>query len=106
VAQRAVRSANGAVSVMTTERGLPIALRLEQSELTKPPAELAREILALCRLSAARMQLARRRELESRGFGNHIIRDLNLATDDDVASAEEAAYPSDEDPPQSWMRSV
>ncbi len=45
-----VQSAGGTISVHTTERGLPVALRLDPVELKKPPAQLADEIMALCRV--------------------------------------------------------
>src|SRR3954469_15256463 len=40
-----VQSHSGTISVLTTERGLPVRLRLDAVELKKPPEQLARDIL-------------------------------------------------------------
>lgn len=106
--QQPVRSHTGTIAVVTTERGLPTALKIDKSELGRPPQELAGEILALCRLSALRAQVAYRRELEAKGFSATVIRELGLPTDQDLADAEAELYPEDDDdePPATWMRSV
>ncbi len=90
----------------TSERGLPLALRLEETELKRPLQQLAAEILSLCRLSAARAQAARRRDLAEKGFDSTVIRTLGLATDEDVIRAEHEALGDDEGTPPTWMRSV
>src|SRR4051794_25126209 len=46
--QQPVQSRSGTISVLTTERGLPVALRLDAVELKKPPEQLACDIMALC----------------------------------------------------------
>jgi hypothetical protein len=97
---------------VTTDRGLPIRLKLDQREFTKPPKDLAREILALCQLSAARAQVAQRREMLERGARADVLRSFNLATEADLESAEAAVRGADDDdasndgPPDTWMRSV
>jgi hypothetical protein len=101
-----VQSRAGTISVHTTERGLPVGLRLDAVELTKPPEQLARDIMALCRLSAARAQVARRRELVEKGFSPAVIRGLRLAKPDELVRAEEAAYGDDDDLPPSWRRQI
>jgi hypothetical protein len=101
-----MRSRTGTISVLTTERGLPVGLRLDAAELAKPPEQLARDIMALCRLSAARAQVAHRRGLIEKGFSASVIRTLNLATEEELALAEEEAYGEDDDLPPSWKRSV
>lgn len=90
----------------TTERGLPLAVRLDEDALKRPPEQLAGEILALCRLSAARAQVDRRRDLVEKGFDATVIRHLSLATEDDLARAEEDAFGDDDHLPSTWMRSV
>lgn len=105
---RPLRSPSGGIQVLTTERGLPTALKLHQRELTKSPQDLAREVLALCQLSAARAQVARRRDLAARGFPSNVVNALPLATEGDLVAAERAVR-GDEDPdelPDSWMKSV
>lgn len=106
MAQQPVQSRSATISVLTTERGLPIALHLDPVELQKPPEQLAGEIMALCRLSAARAQVARRRELIEQGFNSSTIRSLHLATEEDLTRAEEEATGDDDDLPPTWGRSV
>jgi hypothetical protein len=103
---RPVRSRGGTISVRTTERGLPVALRLDATELTKPPEQLASDIMALCRLSAARAQVARRRDLAEKGYSPAVIRELQLATEDELAKAEAEVVGDEDDLPPSWRRSV
>jgi hypothetical protein len=92
--------------VLTTERGLPVALRLDAAELKKPPEQLARDIMALCGLSAARAQVARRRDLLEKGFSAAVVRGLQLATEEDLTRAEEEALGDEDELPPSWRRSV
>jgi hypothetical protein len=101
-----VQSRSGTISVRTTERGLPVALRLDAIELTKPPEQLARDIMALCRLSATRAQVARRRDLVEKGFSATVVHGLQLATEEELATAEEEVLGDDGDLPTSWRRSV
>jgi hypothetical protein len=101
-----VRSHSGTISVLTTERGLPVALRLDAAELKKPPEQLARDIMALCRLSAARAQVARRRDLVEKGFSAAVVRGLQLATEEDLTRAEEEVLGDEDELPPSWKRSV
>jgi hypothetical protein len=91
--------------VRTTERGLPTQLKIGAAEMSRAPDDLAREILSLCQLSALRLQVARRRDLLKRGFSLAVIRGLNLATEEDLAEAEEAARGDDDGPPETWMTS-
>lgn len=90
-----------------TERGLPIALKLDQRELSRAPKQLARDILLLCQLSAKRAQVARRRDLVARGFSPAVVRGLNLSTEEELARAEAELRGDDADgPPDTWMRPV
>lgn len=99
-------SRTGGIAVTTTERGLPIALRIDPRELQKSPDLLAAEIMALCRLSAVRAQVARRRELLSQNVSPAVIRNLQLANEEDLRIAEDAAAEGDDVLPSSWLRSV
>jgi hypothetical protein len=101
-----VQSRRGTISVRTTERGLPVALRLDAVELTKPPEQLARDIMALCRLSAARAQVVCRRDLAEKGVSPAVIRGLALATEEELAAAEEEVFGDDDELPPTWRRSV
>jgi len=105
--ERTLRSRDGGIHLRATERGLPIGLELHQSELSKAPTELAREILLMCQLIAKRTQVARRKELVSRGFSAQVIRSLNLGTEDDVAELEAELTDRDASAlPDTWMRPV
>jgi hypothetical protein len=101
-----VQSRDGTISVRTTERGLPVALRIDAVELKKPPEQLANDILALCRLSAARAQVAHRRDLVEKGFSATVIHGLPLATEEELTQAEEVVLGDEDDLPTSWRRSV
>jgi hypothetical protein len=71
--------------------------------MSRAPEDLAREILALCQLSAMRLQVARRRDLRERGFSPEVVRGLNLATEEELAKAEESARGDDDELPETWM---
>jgi hypothetical protein len=102
-----LRSPSGGIRIQATERGLPIAAKLDERELSKSPTQLAREILLLCQLSATRAQVARRRELVARGFSPSVIRGLNLSTEEQLANAEREVSGADPDAlPDTWMNPV
>lgn len=106
-AQRSVRSRTGSIAVTTTEQGLPLNLKIDQREMKRPPQALADEILALCKLSALRQQVARRRKILQEPFGAEVVRTLELPTEAELAAAEETVLGQEEDDqPQTWMRSV
>lgn len=105
--QKPVVSRAGTISVITNERGLPTALKIDPRELRRRPQDLADEIFALCRLSATRAQVAFCRDLASQGYQATTIRQFGFPTEEDLARAEEAMYGGDEDErPETWMRSV
>ncbi|WP_073694111.1 hypothetical protein [Mycobacterium sp. ST-F2] len=111
MADRPVRSAGGGIEVLTTDRGLPIRLKLAQRELTRQPQDLAKEILALCQLSAKRAQVEIRHEMAARGVSPQILRGMkHLATEEEFAAAKAALTATDDDEggslPDSWLRSV
>jgi hypothetical protein len=106
MSQQTVHSRHGTISVRTTDRGLPVALRLDAVELEKPPEQLAHDIMALCRMSAAKAQVAQRFELAEQGVAPEVIHGLYLATEEDLARAEAEVLGEEDDPPASWMRSV
>ncbi|MGE2817443.1 hypothetical protein ACQI5H_20195 [Mycobacterium heidelbergense] len=105
VTPQPVVSRRADISVITTERGLPMQLKIGATEMSRAPDDLAREILSLCQLSALRLQVAHRRDLKERGFSPAVIRGLNLATEEELAEAETAARGDDERPPDTWMSS-
>lgn len=104
--QGTARSPSGSIAVATTERGLPTALKIDPRELKKSPQQLANEILALCRLSAMRAQVAHRRALIDEGRSPELISDMKLASEDDLVKAEEELRGDDDQLPSTWMRSV
>jgi hypothetical protein len=99
-------SKSGSVSVETTEQGLPVAIAVERDELRRPPAELAGEILRLCRQSANRAGLARREELRAAGLTSDVLALTGLPKPEDVAAQEWVDEEEYEVEPQSWLRSV
>lgn len=101
-----VHSQSGTISVLTTERGLPVKLRLDAVELEKSPEQLAHDIMALCRLSAVRAQVTRRRDLAEKGFSAAVIHGLQLATEEDLTQAEQNVGGDEDDLPATWRRSV
>ena len=103
--QGAARSPSGSIRVVTTERGLPVALDIDPRELKKSPQQLADDILALCRLAAMRAQVEHRRELKAQGYDSSVLDDLKLATEAALADADEAVL-GDGELPDTWMRSV
>ncbi|MCP9271538.1 hypothetical protein [Mycolicibacterium arenosum] len=99
-----VRSASGGVAVVTTDRGLPIRVKIDSGEMCRDAEDLAREILLLCRVSASRQQVARRRSLESSGVAPAVVDRLGLADAAELLAAEAAVFGEDE-PPVTWSRS-
>ncbi|MHA3023908.1 hypothetical protein ACXPWS_27005 [Mycobacterium sp. BMJ-28] len=105
---RPVRSPGGGIQVVTTDRGLPIRLKLQQRELNRQPQDLAREILALCQLSAKRAQVEIRQDMAARGASPQTLRGMNLATEDEFQAAKTALFGGgdDDEQPDTWLRSV
>ncbi|MET0451892.1 MAG: hypothetical protein ABW137_08625 [Mycobacterium sp.] len=103
------RLGNGTIQLRTTERGLPIALALAPQALSVPPSELARRILALCEVSARRMQVARRRELLASGCAPDVVDSLNLSTEEELRRVEGDVPAVDtgeehDELPETWLR--
>jgi hypothetical protein len=102
---------SGTIRIRTTERGLPIALALAPQALSVPPSELSRRILALCEISARRMQFARRRELIAKGCAPAVVDSLNLSTAEELRRVEAdvpAVDTGDEhdELPETWLRAL
>ncbi|RJO72096.1 hypothetical protein D5S18_23240 [Nocardia panacis] len=106
IVEWAAASRSGAITVRTTELGLPLGISIERSELGRPPAELAADILRLCRHAASRAGLARRAELSEAGMPPSALALLGLPTQEEVARQEMAEEEEYETEPQSWLRSV
>ncbi|MBJ8338589.1 hypothetical protein JGU71_06810 [Antrihabitans sp. YC3-6] len=99
-------SKSGAISLRTTEQGLPISVAIERSELRRDPVALAQEILRLCKQSANRAGLLRREELVSAGIAKDVLDQMGLPKPEDVALDEAVDEWENDVEPQSWMRSV
>ena len=99
-------SRSGSISVETTEQGLPVGIAIERGELRRPPAELAAEIVRLCKQSANRAGLARRAELRAAGLSSDVLALTGLPKPEDVARQELIEESEYEVEPQSWLRSV
>jgi hypothetical protein len=85
---------------------MPVALKLDRRELSKPPRQLAQEILLLCQLSAKRMQVARRRGLIANGFSPSVVRGLNLSTQEELARAEADSCDDPDALPDTWLKPI
>lgn len=99
-------SLTGAISVRTTEQGLPVGVTVDADQLRRDPAELAAEILRLCRKSAKRAGLARRNQLAEAGFDPALLAATGLPTAAEVAAAEIVEEQEYDTEPQSWLRSI
>lgn len=99
-------SRTGSIRIRTSEMGLPTAISVESSELGRDPESLAAEVLRLCRQSAARAGLERRRQLQEAGFTSEMLKLAGLPTEEQVARQELAQEQEYETEPDSWLRSV
>ncbi|GAB11914.1 hypothetical protein GOARA_091_00320 [Gordonia araii NBRC 100433] len=97
---------NGALSVQTTEQGLPLAIKVDDSQLQRDPSLLAKDLLRLCQQAAVRAGLERRRALEEAGVPSEIVAQLGLPTADQAARQEIRDEWEDEHETTTWMRSV
>ncbi|MFC9995467.1 hypothetical protein [Nocardia sp. NPDC127526] len=92
-------SRGGGISVTATELGLPIAMRLDPAELWRDPADLAGDILRVCRASAHRAGLARRELLAgTAGLTDDVLDLLGLPRPGDSDADAPDAYE-----PRSWL---
>lgn len=99
-------SVTGAIRVRTSEGGVPVAVTVEPDKLKGDPDALAGEILRLCKQSAARAGLARRKQLEAAGYTEDMLRMAGLPTEAEVARQEIVEEQDYYTEPQSWLRSV
>ncbi|MET8878570.1 hypothetical protein ACWEO2_42830 [Nocardia sp. NPDC004278] len=104
-AQWTASSRTGAITVRTTDQGLPLGVSLEAAELRRDPYALAADIMRLCRQASNRAALARRAEFEQAGVAEEMINLMGLPTPEEVAR-QEALEEQDESEPQSWLRQV
>lgn len=98
-------SRSGAISVRTTDQGLPLGISIEPAELRRDPEGLAAEVLRLCKQAANRAGLARRREMEEAGVAGDMLALMNLPTPEEVARNEIVEEEEFDIEPRSWLRS-
>lgn len=101
-----VASSSGAIRVRATQGGLPLAVRIDQGELHRDPAQLAGEMLRLCQRAAARAGVALRKQLEESGMSAEALARTGLPTEADVAQQELVEEQDYDTEPQSWLRTV
>ncbi|MBO0882399.1 MAG: hypothetical protein J2P17_19100 [Mycobacterium sp.] len=89
--------------VTATDFGLPISLHVDAGQLRREPADLAHDLLRLCRLAAARAGSARRGALEQQGLTGPVLDLLRLPTRDTVEQAEIDDENNHEYEPRSWL---
>lgn len=99
-------SLTGTIRVRTTEMGLPVAISVAPDQLRRDPDALAGEILRLCKQSAARAGLERRKQLQEAGFTTDMLRSTGLPTEAEVARQEILDEQDYDTEPESWLRSV
>ncbi|MEV0252254.1 hypothetical protein AB0H76_37100 [Nocardia sp. NPDC050712] len=97
---------SGAISVRTTEQGLPLGITVEPAELQRDPRGLAEEVLRLCKSAAAQAGLARRAELEARGASKEALALMGLPTPEEVSRQEYVEEQEYETEQQSWLRPI
>ncbi|AXK86411.1 hypothetical protein IU443_08770 [Nocardia farcinica] len=99
-------SRDGSITVRTTEQGLPRGIAIEPAELRRDPADLAAQVLRLCKQAANRAGVARREQLTAAGMAPEMLALLGLPTQEQVAGQELADEEEYEDQPRSWLREV
>ena len=97
-------SRSGAITVETTERGLPLRVTVEAAELRRDPADLAAEVLRLCQQSAGRAGAALRARLAEAGVGRDLLALTGLPTFAEVEQRELLDEQDYEVEPESWLR--
>lgn len=97
------RSRSGALAVQTTAQGLPVAIRIDSTELEKHPDLLAADILRLCRQAAMSAGIRLRENLLASGIDRDLLATMKLPHPDDLAAEEERADAED-DATTSWLR--
>ncbi|NEW39050.1 hypothetical protein GV794_17235 [Nocardia cyriacigeorgica] len=105
-AEWSATSRTGAITVRTTEQGLPVGISIERSELRGDPSALAAEVLRLCKQASSRAGLARRAQLEQAGVAEDMLALMGLPTAAEVADQEMADEQDYETEPASWLRPV
>jgi hypothetical protein len=78
----------GTLRVKVSEFGQPLEVHIEPAVLSRGASTLAREILNLCELGAARCGAARRAELAESGVPEYVLDKIGLATPAQVADLE------------------
>ncbi|PXX61701.1 hypothetical protein DFR70_108259 [Nocardia tenerifensis] len=96
-------SRGGGIVVAATDSGLPTMVRVTPGQLRRDPAELAADVLRLCRLATDRAGLRRREYLTGLGLGEDALRLLGLPTTQTLERAELADEAEHEYEPRSWL---
>ncbi|MFE3255935.1 hypothetical protein ACFXPS_12420 [Nocardia sp. NPDC059091] len=99
-------SRTGSIVVTTTEQGLPRAISVERDRLREDPELLAEEILRLCRQSANRAGVERRKQLRAAGLAPELLALTGLPTIEEVTRQEYADEQEYETEPDSWLRPI
>lgn len=99
-------SRSGAITVETTETGLPLRVQLDRAELRRAPEDLAAEVLRLCRQAADRAGARRRAQLAEAGVSADLLALTGLPT---AAEAQRRALIDEQEydvEPESWLRTL
>ncbi|WP_410873858.1 hypothetical protein [Nocardia sp. A7] len=101
-----VTSRSGAVTVATTETGMPVRVRVEPAELRREPADLAAEVVRLCRQAADRAGARQRAKLAAAGVSSDLLALTGLPTAAEVERRELLDEQDYDVEPQSWLRAL
>ncbi|MQY22489.1 hypothetical protein [Nocardia macrotermitis] len=94
---------NGEIIVTATESGMLQNVHVDAGQLRRPPAELADDLLRLCRLAAGRAGAARRTHLAQLGLTDHVLDLLGLPEPDAVEQNEIDDEDDNDYEPRSWL---
>jgi hypothetical protein len=104
-AQRPVPSRGAGKRVKTTPHGLSTQLKIGIWQTSRAPDHAEHEVPSLCPSSATRLQLAHRRDVVERGCRPAAIPNRQLATEEDLDSADDRTQRDDDGRPEtrrSW----
>jgi hypothetical protein len=105
-AQRPIPSRGAGKRVKTTRHGLSTQLKIGIRQTSRAPDHAAHEIPSLCPSSATRLQLAHRRDLAERGCTPAVIPNRQLATEEDLDSADDRTQRDDDGRPETRRSSA
>jgi len=99
-------SRSGAMTVETTEQGLPLRISVDAAELRRSPVDLAAAVLRLCRQAADRAGALRRQQLADAGVSPDLLALTGLPTAAEIERQELIDEQEYDVEPESWLRTL